>query len=88
MISNDHAFTATNKIKRPSYSTVVTWVKDSWEEVSVNLIKNSFKCCGISTELDGSDGLLDYWTIGQLDYWTIGPCPLQFQILLDYWTYI
>jgi hypothetical protein len=62
MISNDHAFTATNKIKRPSYSTVVTWVKDSWEEVSVNLIKNSFKCCGISTELDGSedDLLFDY----------------------------
>ena len=62
MVSNDHAFTATNKIKRPSYSTVVTWVKDSWEEVSVDLIKNSFKCCDISTELDGSedDLLFDY----------------------------
>ena len=62
MISNDHAFTATNKIKWPSYSTVVIWVKDSWEEVSVDLIKNSFKCYGISTKLDGSedDLLFDY----------------------------
>ena len=40
----------------------MTWVKDSWKEVSINLIKNSFKCCGISTELDRSedDLLFDY----------------------------
>ena len=55
MISNYHAFTPTGKIKRPSYSTVASWVKDSWEEVSVDLIKNSFKCCGVSTKLDGSE---------------------------------
>ena len=62
MISNYHAFTPTGKIKRPSYSTVASWVKDLWEEVSVDLIKNSFKCCGISTKLDGSedDLLFDY----------------------------
>lgn len=55
MISNYHAFTPTGKIKRPSYSTVASWVKDSWEEVDVDLIKNSFKCCGVSTKLDGSE---------------------------------
>lgn len=55
MISNNHAFTATGKIKCPSYSTVATWVKDSWDEVSVDLIKKSFKCCGVSTKLDGSE---------------------------------
>lgn len=62
MISNNHAFTATGKIKRPSYATVATWVKESWDEVSVDLIKKSFKCCGAFTKLDGSeDGLLfDY----------------------------
>ena len=40
----------------------MTWVKDSQEEVSVNLIKNSFKCCGIFIELDESkdDLLFDY----------------------------
>ena len=62
MISNDHAFTTTNKIKRPSYSTIMTWIKDLWEEVSVDLIKNSFKCYGISTKLDRlkDDLLFDY----------------------------
>jgi hypothetical protein len=55
MISNNHAFTATGKIKRPSYSTVATWVKDSWDGVSIDLIKKSFKCCGVSTKLDGSE---------------------------------
>ncbi len=55
MISNDHAFIITNKIKWPSYSTVIIWVKDSWKEVSINLIKNSFKCYGIFTKLDWSE---------------------------------
>src|SRR6266542_3780049 len=67
MISNIHAFTPTGKIKRPSYSTVATWVKESWDEVDVSIIQNSFKCCGISTKLDSSkdnclfnyDGLLN-----------------------------
>ena len=55
MISNIHAFTPTGKIKRPSYSTVATWVKESWDEVDVSIIQNSFKCCGISTKLDSSE---------------------------------
>ncbi|GES98726.1 pogo transposable element with KRAB domain isoform X2 [Rhizophagus clarus] len=55
MISNIHAFTLTGKIKRPSYSTVTTWVKESWDEISEDLIQRSFKSCGISTNLDGSE---------------------------------
>ncbi|CAB4405818.1 unnamed protein product [Rhizophagus irregularis] len=55
MISNIHAFTPAGKIKRPSYSTVATWVKESWDEVNENLIQRSFKSCGISTNIDGSE---------------------------------
>ena len=55
MISNIHAFTPTGKIKRPSYSTVATWVKESWDEVDEDLIQRSFKSCGISTNTDGSE---------------------------------
>src|SRR6266542_3072444 len=55
MISNIHAFTPTGKIKRPSYSTVATWVKELWDEVDVSIIQNSFKCCGIFTKLDSSE---------------------------------
>ena len=62
MISNIHTFTSAKKIKRPSYSTVATWVKESWDEVSEDLIRKSFKCCGISTNIDGSedDCLFEY----------------------------
>jgi hypothetical protein len=55
MISNIHAFTPTGKIKRPSYSTVATWVKESWDEVDEDLIQRSFKSCGISTNIDSSE---------------------------------
>ena len=43
------------KIKRPSYSTVATWVKESWDEVSEDLIQRSFKTCGILTNIDSSE---------------------------------
>jgi DNA mismatch repair ATPase MutL len=67
MISNIHTFTPSKKIKRPSYSTVATWVKESWDEVDEDLVRKSFKSCGISTNTDGSeddcifnyDGLVD-----------------------------
>ncbi|GES86897.1 pogo transposable element with KRAB domain [Rhizophagus clarus] len=55
MISNIHAFTSAGKIKRPSYSMATTWVKESWDEISEDLIQRSFKSCGISTNLDGSE---------------------------------
>jgi len=59
--------TATAKIKRPSYETVVNWVKMSWNAVDTNLIRKSFKCCGISNHRDGSeDGLIfDYDHLGR-----------------------
>jgi hypothetical protein len=55
MISNIHAFTKIGKIKRPSYSTIATWVKESWDKVDEDLIQRSFKSCGISANTDGSE---------------------------------
>ena len=55
MLSNIHTFTPAGKIKKPLYSTVATWVKEFWNEVDVSLIQKSFRCCGISTKLDGSE---------------------------------
>ncbi|GET50680.1 pogo transposable element with KRAB domain [Rhizophagus irregularis DAOM 181602=DAOM 197198] len=55
MISNTHTFTPAGKIKRPSYSTVATWVKESWDEVDENLIQRSFKSCGVLTNIDSSE---------------------------------
>ncbi len=62
MLSATHNFTPAGRIKRPSYSTVATWVKESWDEVDDDLIQRSFKCCGISTKTDGSEDhyIFDY----------------------------
>ena len=62
MSSTIHILTPAGWIKKPSYSAVATWVKESWDEVNINLIQKSFKCCGISTEIDGSEDqfIFDY----------------------------
>ncbi|CAG8598291.1 15580_t:CDS:2, partial [Dentiscutata erythropus] len=62
MSSTIHTFTPLGHIKRPSYSTVATWVRDSWNRVDVDLIKRSFKCCGILIQTDSSEDnmLFDY----------------------------
>lgn len=38
-----HEFTKSNKMKRASYSEVCCWIVQSWENVSVETIKNGFK---------------------------------------------
>jgi hypothetical protein len=57
-----HELTPAGRIKRPSYATVAEWVKKSWDEVDVSLIRRSFKCCGISIARDGSEDnlMFDY----------------------------
>lgn len=54
--------TAAGRIRRPSYETVVDWVNRSWNSIDINLIKRSFKCCGISNKRDGTedDWIFDY----------------------------
>ena len=47
-------YTPSGRIKKPSYSLVANWVKDSWNAIdSNNMIKRSFKCCGISNDING-----------------------------------
>src|ERR1043165_1275890 len=45
-------YTLSKRIKKPSYSLVVNWVKDSWDVIDPNMIKRSFKCCGISNDIN------------------------------------
>ena len=47
-------YTPSGKIKRPSYSLVANWVKEAWDNIEPAMIQKSFKCCGISIELNGS----------------------------------
>uniref|UniRef100_T1JDV7 HTH CENPB-type domain-containing protein n=1 Tax=Strigamia maritima TaxID=126957 RepID=T1JDV7_STRMM len=39
----------------PSRSLLMNWVNKAWNGVSTNLIKNSFKLCGINVAKDGSE---------------------------------
>lgn len=41
--------------KSPSRQDVLRWVSEAWECVSEDLIRRSFKKCGISNALDGSE---------------------------------
>jgi hypothetical protein len=54
--------TPAGRIRKPSYETVADWVDRSWNAVDTNLIKRSFKCCGISNKRDGTedDRIFDY----------------------------
>jgi hypothetical protein len=67
MLEAAKELTPTGKFKRPSYETVANWVKDSWNAVDTNLIRKSFKCCGISNKRDGTedDWIFDYGRLGQ-----------------------
>jgi hypothetical protein len=62
MTNEVHELTPSGRIKKPSYSLVCSWVKDAWEKIDTNLIRRSFKCCGISVKTDGSedDMIFDY----------------------------
>ncbi|CAG8819039.1 6301_t:CDS:1, partial [Dentiscutata erythropus] len=44
--------TPAGQICKPSYSTIALWIKSSWEEIDLNLIKRSFKCCEISDDIN------------------------------------
>lgn len=47
--------TTSGNLKRPSRQDVVGFVSAAWEAVTEETIINSFKRCGISNELDGSE---------------------------------
>ncbi len=39
---------------------MIDWVAKAWDAVDVEVIRNSFKCCGINTNMDeGEDFLLN-----------------------------
>ena len=46
-------YTLSERIKKPSYSLIANQVKDSWDTIDPNMIKRSFKCCGISNDING-----------------------------------
>ena len=43
MVNGYHSYTNNGNMRRASYSEVCKWIKESWDEVSVECIKNGFR---------------------------------------------
>ncbi|CAH3153225.1 unnamed protein product [Porites lobata] len=48
-------YTPAAKKKVPSKNLVLRWLHEAWREISVEMVAKSFKTCGISNSLDGTE---------------------------------
>ena len=55
MISSPFDYTLAGKQKAPSRNLVLRWVHEAWREIPVEMVAKSFKTCGISNSLDGTE---------------------------------
>ena len=55
LITGPFEFTPAGKKKAPSRNQVLRWVKDAWQEIPAEMVERSFKSCGISNALDGTE---------------------------------
>ena len=55
MVSGPKEFTKGGALKRPSLVTVIEWVKEAWNSVPCDMVIKSFKKCGISNAMDGTE---------------------------------
>ncbi|KAG2459032.1 POGK protein, partial [Polypterus senegalus] len=64
MAAGNHDLTPTGRMKRPTITQVCEWVKTSWDSVKDEIIVHSFKKCGISNALDGTEDDMLYENTG------------------------
>ena len=55
MVTGPFEFTPAGKKKAPSRNQVLRWIKQSWNEIAEEMVSRSFKTCGISNGLDGTE---------------------------------
>ena len=55
MTSGPFEFTPAGKKKAPSRNLVLRWIKEAWAEIPQEMVIKSFKTCGISNALDGTE---------------------------------
>ena len=55
MMEGEKTFTTGGAMRVPDLQTVSKWIKESWNEIDVQMIARSFKKCGISNEMDGTE---------------------------------
>ena len=55
MISGPFDYTLAGKNKAPSRNLVLRWMYEAWRGIPVEMVAKSFKTCGISNSLDGTE---------------------------------
>ena len=50
-----HQLTSAENLKPPLRRTIVNWILEAWEKVSLETIKTSFKSCALNLNTDGSE---------------------------------
>ena len=55
MISGPFEYTPSGKKKAPTRNLVLRWVNEAWREIPAEMVMKSFRTCGISNALDGTE---------------------------------
>jgi len=55
MGSGQFTYTKGGNLKKPDYSIICKWILEAWAEIPKKMIVKSFKKCGISNAMDGSE---------------------------------
>jgi len=53
--TGEKSYTQAGNICAPSKFQCLQWVKKAWESVSQDIVIKSFRCCGISVNVDGTE---------------------------------
>ena len=55
MVNGPFTYTPSGKKRAPSKELVLQWIHKAWQEIPADLVANSFKSCGISNAMDGTE---------------------------------
>ena len=55
MVNGPFTYTPSGRKRVPSKELVLQWVNKAWQEIHAELVIRSFKSCGISNALDGTE---------------------------------
>ena len=55
MVKGPFTYTPSGKKRAPSKELVSQWIHKAWQEIPADLVANSFKSCGISNAMDGTE---------------------------------
>lgn len=55
MLTGPFEFTPAGKKKAPSRNKVLYWIKKAWCDIPPEMVRQSFKVCGIANVLNGTE---------------------------------